>query len=62
MNKWFEVFNICEDLEDTEHLRLIFVLFKSIVLLNDPSVLEYLLAPENVFEFMGTLECKNMLP
>jgi len=54
--KLIELFRICEDLEVTENLHIIFNIFKSLVMLNDTALYEELLSDANLLDVMGALE------
>lgn len=51
-----DVFSDCEDLEDTANLAIIANIAKSLVLLNDMSLMEYLLTTELYAKVVGCLE------
>jgi protein phosphatase-4 regulatory subunit 3 len=62
INKLFDLYHTCDDLEDTESLQSIFLIFKSIILLNEPTMIENLFSEEYVFDLMGALESDPELP
>eukprot|EP01119_Soliformovum_irregulare_P013185 TRINITY_DN3489_c1_g1_i2.p1 TRINITY_DN3489_c1_g1~~TRINITY_DN3489_c1_g1_i2.p1 ORF type:complete len:789 (-),score=200.12 TRINITY_DN3489_c1_g1_i2:101-2467(-) len=54
--KLFDLFSLCEDLEDAASLRTLFFIFRSAVLINDPSIFELLFSDEYILKFMGVFE------
>lgn len=51
-----DLFKICEDLNDTVNLYTLFDIFRTLVMLHHPRILDRLFANENVFQVMGALE------
>lgn len=58
LNKLFDVFEVCEDIEDTDSLKIIFELFKNAIMLDEAKVYDALFSEENIMKLMGALECK----
>jgi hypothetical protein len=59
--KLFDVFEVCEDIEDKDSLKILFELFKNAILLDDNRVYEALFSKDNIMKLMGALECKIKL-
>jgi protein phosphatase-4 regulatory subunit 3 len=59
--KLFDLFEQSEDLADTESLKTLFNIFRSLILLNDHSTMETLLSEANIMRLMGALECKKVI-
>mmetsp|Transcript_8812 Transcript_8812/g.14470 ORF Transcript_8812/g.14470 Transcript_8812/m.14470 type:complete len:883 (+) Transcript_8812:92-2740(+) len=56
LGKLADLFHICEDLESTEALHMLFKTFKGIVLLNDSSLFELLVSDQYLYDVVGALE------
>ncbi|OVA02543.1 protein of unknown function DUF625 [Macleaya cordata] len=54
--KLMDLFRICEDLENTDGLHMIFKLVKGIILLNSPQIFEKIFGDEFIMDIIGTLE------
>jgi len=51
------VFNTCEDLDSEEHLRIMFAIFKTLIFINDVTLMESLFSPQNIMSVIGVFEC-----
>lgn len=51
-----EIFHVCEDLENTEDLHMLFDIFKSIFMLNKNAIFEIMFTEDYIFEVLGILE------
>jgi hypothetical protein len=51
-----EIFNMCEDLEDTPNLETIFRLMKGLVLLGESSLYEVMFADDTMVDVIGVFE------
>ncbi|CAK0784720.1 hypothetical protein CVIRNUC_007924 [Coccomyxa viridis] len=51
-----DIFQQCEDLEDTESLRHMYTIIRGAIMLNDANLLDLLLSEENVMDVVGALE------
>lgn len=51
-----DLFKMCEDLGDLNDLHKLFDIFRTLVMLHHPRVLDRLFVSENVFQVMGALE------
>eukprot|EP00727_Mastigamoeba_balamuthi_P006325 m51a1_g2312 putative protein (799) ;mRNA; r:469845-473222 len=60
--KIIELFEECEDLEDAESLRVLYGIFKTLVMLNDPSLMEVLFSDDNILKVIGALEYDPDIP
>lgn len=56
ISKLSELFHVCEDLEDKQNLHLMFAIFKGLIMLNDTTMLESLMAEEAYMTVFGALE------
>lgn len=60
IKKLIDIFHMCEDLENLDGLNYLYDIFKSLFLMNKPSLLEILLSDELLFDVIGCLEyCRN---
>lgn len=62
IRKLIDVFHMCEDLENVEGLQHLFDIFKSLFMMNKPSLLETLLSDELLFDVIGCLEYDRNSP
>lgn len=62
IKKLLDLFHMCEDLENIEGLHNLFDIFKSLFLMNKPSLLETMLSDENLFDVIGCLEYDRTSP
>ncbi|KAK9839752.1 hypothetical protein WJX84_000549 [Apatococcus fuscideae] len=62
IRKLLDIFNRCEDLEDTEGLRHMYMIIRGAIMLGDFGVLEVLMSEENVMDTVGALEYEPDLP
>lgn len=61
IKKLLDVFSVCDDLEDSDNLRIIFQIFKALILLNETSLFEVMFG--DVFlDVIGALEYDPELP
>lgn len=56
IRKLLDVFHMAEDLESQDSLHKLFTIFKSVVMLNNPAVLEVIFRPEYIIDVLGALE------
>lgn len=56
IRKLVDLFHVAEDIESTDSLHKIFTIFKNIIMLNNPSVIEIIFRPDLVLHVMGALE------
>ncbi|EKX54069.1 hypothetical protein GUITHDRAFT_55103, partial [Guillardia theta CCMP2712] len=54
--KIYQIFRTCEDLEMEQSLHTLFKIFKGLIMLNEPSLIELCLSDQNVLDTMGILE------
>lgn len=54
--KLLDLFHVCEDLENTEGLHYIYKIFRTIFLLNKPSLLGMMFADDTIMDVIGCLE------
>ena len=54
--KLFQIFRDCEDLEMTNSLHTLFLIFRGLIMLNEPSLIEQCLSDTHVLDTMGILE------
>ena len=62
IRKMLDLFHICEDLENLEGLHHLYDIFKSLFLMNKPSLLEIMLADDLLFDVVGCLEYEPSKP
>ena len=62
LSKLFDLFQKCEDLEDMQSLKLLFLVFRNLILLNDTNLMEQLFSEQNMMQLMGVLEYDPELP
>ncbi|CAL1397379.1 unnamed protein product [Linum trigynum] len=60
--KLMDLFRICEDLENTDGLHMIFKIVKGIILLNSPQIFEKIFGDEFIMEIIGALEYDPDVP
>ncbi|OAD73714.1 hypothetical protein PHYBLDRAFT_181326 [Phycomyces blakesleeanus NRRL 1555(-)] len=56
IDKLLPVFKTCEDLESIDDLHTLFTIMKTIILLNDTTIIDYIIRDEIVLGVMGMLE------
>lgn len=56
IKKLIDLFHMCEDLENTEGLHILFDIFKGLFLLEKNTVFEIMFLPENIMDIVGILE------
>jgi protein phosphatase 4 regulatory subunit 3 len=56
IRKLVDLFHVAEDIESTDSLHKIFTIFKNIIMLNNPNVIEIIFRPDLVMHVMGALE------
>mmetsp|Transcript_27562 Transcript_27562/g.62552 ORF Transcript_27562/g.62552 Transcript_27562/m.62552 type:complete len:818 (-) Transcript_27562:65-2518(-) len=56
LSKIYQIFRTCEDLEMEQSLHTLFKIFKGLIMLNEPSLIELCLSDQNVLDTMGILE------
>ena len=54
--KLLQLFHVCEDLENTEGLHNLYNIFRSLFLINKPSLLSIMFQDENIVSVIGCLE------
>jgi protein phosphatase-4 regulatory subunit 3 len=62
MQKLIDLFTICEDLEDCTGLHYLYTIFRSLFLLNKPSILTIMFLPQNIMNVIGALEYNPSKP
>ncbi|XP_022138259.1 serine/threonine-protein phosphatase 4 regulatory subunit 3-like isoform X2 [Momordica charantia] len=60
--KLMNLFRICEDLDDTDGLHMIFKIVRGIVLLNSPQIFEKIFSDEMIMDIIGSLEYDPEVP
>ncbi|CAA2939525.1 serine threonine- phosphatase 4 regulatory subunit 3 isoform X1 [Olea europaea subsp. europaea] len=60
--KLVDLFRICEDLENTDGLHMIFKLVRGIILLNSPQIFEKIFGDELIMDIIGCLEFDPDVP
>ncbi|TVU21016.1 hypothetical protein EJB05_30625 [Eragrostis curvula] len=60
--KLVDIFRMCEDIEDTDDLHMIFKLVKGIILLNSPSIFDKIFSDEYILDIIGALEYDPEVP
>ncbi|KAJ0979863.1 hypothetical protein J5N97_015337 [Dioscorea zingiberensis] len=60
--KLFDVFSMCERLENVDSLHMIFRLVKGIILLNSPQIFERIFRDEFILDIIGALEYDPEVP
>jgi protein phosphatase-4 regulatory subunit 3 len=60
--KLVEVFRVCEDLENTDGLHMIFKIMKGIILLNSTQIFERMFIDEFIMDIIGALEYDPEVP
>ena len=56
IKKLLNLFQMCEDLENTEGLHHLYEIFKNIFLLNKNALFELMFAEDTIFDVVGCLE------
>lgn len=56
IKKLLNIFNICEDLENTEGLHHLYEIFRNIFLLNKNALFEVMFSEDTIFDVVGCLE------
>lgn len=56
IRKLIDLFHVAEDIESFDSLHKIFTIFKNVIMLNNPNVIEIIFRPDYVFDVMGALE------
>ncbi|KAK7363499.1 hypothetical protein VNO77_05643 [Canavalia gladiata] len=60
--KLMEVFSVCEDLENTDGLHMIFKIVKGIILLNSPPIFDRIFSDDFIVDIIGALEYDPEVP
>ena len=62
IEKLFEVFRECEDIDSVQDCRILFRIFSNIISMDDTEILDILFSNENIMQLIGVLEYDPDLP